>query len=46
MPGFIAKAGVKQIPSVGMIATAIGSVYLDRRNKDDRHKVMDVIKNK
>ena len=44
MPGFIAKSGVKQVPSVGMIATAIGSVYLDRRNKDERHKVFEIIK--
>lgn len=46
MPGFIAKSGLKQVPSVGMIATAIGSVFLDRRKKDERHMVFEVIKDK
>ena len=46
MPGFIAKSGIKQVPSAGMIATAIGSVFLDRRKKDERNKVFEVIKMK
>jgi len=34
MPGFVAKDSIKTVPSVGAIATAIGSVFLDRRDKD------------
>ena len=30
MPGFIAKESVKEIPSIGTIATAIGSLFLKR----------------
>ena len=38
MPGFIGKQSIKEIPSVGTIATAIGSVFLNRTSKEDRHK--------
>ena len=44
MPGFIAKSSVKNVPSVGMVATAIGSVYLDRRDKARRNQVFEIIK--
>ena len=44
MPGFIAKSSVKTVPSVGMIATAVGSVYLDRRDKARRNQVFEIIK--
>ena len=44
MPGFIAKNGVKEIPSVGVIALAVGSHFMDRANKENRHKVFDMIK--
>ena len=44
MPGFIAKHSVKNIPSVGAIATAIGSMYLDRRDKQTRSQIFDLIK--
>ena len=43
MPGFIAKGGVKEIPSVGIIATSIGSVFMDRTNKATRHLVFEKI---
>lgn len=44
MPGFIAKNGVKEIPSVGIIALAVGSVFMDRTSKEDRYKVFDIIR--
>ena len=44
MPGFVAKYGVKEIPSVGVIATAVGSLFLDRTKKEERHKVFDQIR--
>ena len=43
MPGFIAKHGVKEIPSVGVIATCIRSVFMDRTSKELRHKVFEII---
>ena len=39
MPGFIAKDSVKQVPSVGPIATAVGTLFLDRTDKSDRNKM-------
>jgi len=44
MPGFIAKHQIKTVPAVGLIATAIGSVFLDRRDKATRSHVFDIIK--
>ena len=43
MPGFIAKQGVKEVPSVGAIATSIGSIFMDRTSKDNRHLIMERI---
>ena len=43
MPGFIAKIGVKEIPSVGAIATTIGSVFIDRTSKEDRNSMSEKI---
>lgn len=36
MPGFVAKHSVKDVPSVGPIATAVGTVFMSRNSNDDR----------
>ena len=45
MPSFIAKTGIKQVPSIGTIATAVGSMWMDRQDKAQRvqmfHKILD-----
>ena len=43
MPGFVAKQGVKEIPSIGPIATSIGSIFIDRTSKENRHLIMEKI---
>ena len=43
MPGFIAKHGVKEVPSVGAIATSVGSLFMDRTSKETRHKMFEMI---
>ena len=43
MPGFIAKHGVKQVPSIGPLATSVGSVFMDRRNPESRKRTFDEI---
>ena len=30
MPGFIAKTSIKEVPSVGLIATAVGTLFMSR----------------
>lgn len=44
MPGFIAKKSIKNIPSVGLVSTAIGSLFMDRRDKSDKNKLFDMIR--
>jgi hypothetical protein len=39
-PGFIAKASVKQMPFVGYIAEAVGSLFLDRTSESDRNYIV------
>lgn len=47
MPGFIAKQGVKEIPSIGAIATSIGTLFLDRQSGSQaRQRVFEQIKEK
>lgn len=43
MPGFIAKNSLKQFPSIGPIATAAGSYFLDRTDKESRDAVFKKI---
>ena len=43
MPGFIAKETVKEIPAIGHIATAIGSVFMQRNSKDSRKQIFELI---
>ena len=44
MPGFIAKSSIRSVPSVGMQATACGSLFLDRRDKSQKSEVFHKIK--
>lgn len=44
MPGFIAKASVKGVPAVGAAATAVGTMFMDRRDKNRRSELFDMIK--
>ena len=46
MPGFIAKTSIKRIPAVGAAATAIGSIFFDRRDRTRRNEVFELIKEK
>ena len=39
MPGFIAKSGLKEIPSVGVVARSIGSVFMDRTGTSKEAKL-------
>jgi len=43
MPGFIAKNLMKTIPSVGLIATAVGTLFMDRTDKKNRNAVLEQI---
>lgn len=43
MPGFIAKGGVKTVPSIGTACQAVGSVFIDRRDRENRNQVFKVI---
>ena len=45
MPGFVAKHSVKDVPSVGPIATAVGTVFMSRNSNDDRQKIFQTIEN-
>ena len=44
MPGFIAKESIKEIPSVGLIATAVGTLFMSRKSKEDRLLIFENIK--
>jgi len=43
LPGFIAKETVKRIPGVGLIATVMGTVFLNRMQKETRQQVFQTI---
>ena len=41
MPGFIAKNYMKTVPSVGPIATAVGTLFMERSDKNNRKAVFE-----
>ena len=45
MPGFVAKEGVKVIPAVGFIASAVQSIFMHRQtaDKNDKKRLMQQI---
>lgn len=43
MPGFVAKQGVYGIPSVGLIAAAVGSHFMERTSKESRDQTLEMI---
>ena len=45
-PGFIAKKGVQGIPGVGVIATNLGCIFLDRNDSKDKKLVFDKLSEK
>ena len=42
-PSFIAKSTVRQVPFVGKIAEIVGSLFIDRGDKDKRAALVDTI---
>ena len=43
MPGFIADNHVREVPSVGQIATAVGTLFLNRSDKNNRSAIFKQI---
>lgn len=43
LPGFIAKNSIKEVPAIGLIATAAGSYFMSRNAKDSRKKAFEMI---
>ena len=41
MPGFVAKSGLKQLPSVSNVALSMNTLFMDRTSKESRSKVFE-----
>ena len=42
-PAHVAKTGIKDIPFFGDIAAAIGSLFVDRNDKNSKKTTIDLI---
>ena len=39
-PSNLAKASVRKLPGLGIIAASVGSLFIDRGNKDSKKDIM------
>jgi 1-acyl-sn-glycerol-3-phosphate acyltransferase len=45
-PGFISRIEVKSYPCIGYVATALGCLFVDRNNKDNRGNIFNIVNEK